>query len=86
MNGVICLGRIHEVNLLDTLEHLVKIQLQPFPKCVVTSDLDAFMKWSVSNTSGMKLCNEEMLSSFYNTINRVGGYKRLIFRRGIQRP
>jgi hypothetical protein len=86
MNGVICLGRIHEVNLLDSLEPLVKVQLHPFQNCVLPNDVGTFINWSVHNTSGMKDCDSYALSSFYNSLNRVGGYKRLVFRRGLQSP
>jgi len=82
--GVIHLGRLHEITFLDALEKLVSIRLQPFPKVALKNDVHCHIHYAVENMRGLRGCSQDELSSFFNALDDVSGFKALIFRRGFQ--
>jgi hypothetical protein len=83
-NGVLDLGRIHEVTFLDAIEPLVQIRLQSFPVAVIPNDIHSHVHFAFSTTKGLATCDANHLAFYFNTINRNGGFKPLTFRRGLQ--
>ena len=83
-NGVLDLGRVHEVNLLDALEPLTQIRLQTFPTALIENDIHRHVHFAFATTNGLKMCDPHSLALYFNTINRNGGFKPLMFRRGFQ--
>lgn len=83
-NGVLDLGRIHEVTFLDSIEPLVQIRLQSFPAAILSSDIHAHVHFAFSTTKGLVACDADHVAFYFNTIERIGGFKPLMFRRGFQ--
>lgn len=83
-NGIIELGRVHEVTFLDAFEPLVQVRLQSFPSALIEDDVHNHMHLAFSTMGGLSSCEPIHLALYFNTITRHGGFKPLIFRRGVQ--
>jgi hypothetical protein len=83
-NGVLDLGRVHEVNFLDAVEPLARIHLLSFPAALIGNDIHGHVHFAFATTTGLKACDPNHLAAYFNTVNRNGGFKPLLFRRGFQ--
>ena len=82
--GVLDLGRVHEITFLDAIEPLAGIRLQSFPAALIRNDVHAHLHHSFSTTSGLSLCDPNHLAAYAASVTARGGYKPLLFRRGLQ--
>jgi len=83
-HGVLDLGRVHEVTFLDAIEPLAEIRLQSFPAALIRNDVYTHMHFAFARTSGLSMCDRIHLSAYAASLAARGGFKPLLFRRGIQ--
>lgn len=84
LRGIIHLGRLHEVTFLDAIDPVLRVRLDSFPSCILKRDVFDHVYWTISSLHGLRGCDEVNLCVYFSAINRRGGYKSLIFRRGFQ--
>ena len=84
LRGVIHLGRIHEVTFLDGVEHVLPVRVESFPRCILKRDVYDHVHWSVSSLHGLRGCDDTSICAYFSAVNRRGGFKSLIYRRGFQ--
>ncbi len=82
--GVIHLGRVHEVTLLNAFEKAFSIRLGAFSKDVRKNDVYSYVHYTINNMSGLAGCSSSEIASYFNAINASAGFKSTIFRRGFQ--
>ena len=86
LRGITHLSRLHEVTFLNGIEPVVPVRLSPFPTCILARDVYDHVHGSIWSTTGLRDCGDSDLSDCFNAINARGGFKALIYRRGLQAP
>lgn len=82
--GVAYLGRIGEVRFLDSLGDRHGLRLQAFPRAVISRDIHELVLRSMGSVCGMADADDEALATMAAAIDRRGGFKALVMRRGMQ--
>lgn len=84
MRGVVYLGRVAEVRFEDEVGKRYGVRLAPFPTNVIRVDVRDHVYRAMTVMIGAKECADYEVSSMMSEIDYRGGYKPLLFRRGIQ--
>ncbi len=78
--GLFLLGRLHELSVLDAIEPLISIRLDPLSEDHTGMSVHALMLQAVTNTSSLLGCNGDQIASWFNAVDELGGFKSLIYR------
>ena len=86
LRGITHLSRLHEVTFLDAIQPVVPVRLSSFPTCILTRDVYDHVHGAIDSLTGLRDCGDADLSDCFNAINARGGFKAMIYRRGLQAP
>lgn len=84
MRGVIYLGRVAPVRFEDEVGLRHGMRLVPFARNIIRVDVRDHVYRAMTVMPGIKVCPDYDAALMLSTIDYRGGYKPLLFRRGIQ--
>jgi hypothetical protein len=51
---------------------------------MLPNDAHSWVHYAIDNMRGLTTCSDDLLAGWFNALDRVGGFKALVYRRGFQ--
>lgn len=83
LDGLAYLGTTPEIAFGNVIGRIGGVRLSPLPSQPRRQDARDIMIWALSSTDGLDGCADCNLASLYTEVDRRGGFKALIARRGM---